>query len=81
MSKITKEDISFAKRFAVGLISISLIMFVFGLSGWGWPLVGLILVGPTLTAEAGVEKGKSSNNKSDVVPATTSSDPGGCDGC
>ena len=80
MTTVTKNDLIFAKVFTGIILLVTAIMFFFDISGWGWPLLALILVGPVIGLNEGENAGKSDSDSCGVI-STTSSDSGGCDGC
>lgn len=81
MMVVKKEDLKFAKCFAVVIISISALMFLFDVSGWGFPLIALLLIGPTIGSKEGDELGRTETKSDGAISGTSSSDSGGCDGC
>jgi hypothetical protein len=79
MAVVGNNDLIFAKVFAVFLLALSGLLLLFSVSGWGWPLIGLIFVAPLFGAKPGDELGKSDSDG--VISTTSSGDSGGCDGC
>lgn len=81
MEVVKKEDLIFAKCFAVAILSICALMFLFDLSGWGLPLFALLLVGPMIGSKEGDKLGRTEAKSDGAITGASSGDSGGCDGC